>query len=362
MASRLIRLLIVEDSPVAATILQRILKDAPDIEVVGVARHGREALAMIPDVRPTMICTDLHMPQMNGLELTREVMAQYPCPILVVSASVQEEDTQNVFKILEAGALDIFPKPRTGLASEYERSKAELLSKIRVLSGVSVFTQHRRGAMPTQKPATVPAPSQRPAATIDIRAPRIVGIGASTGGPQALMTIFQQLPRTFPVPILCVQHISEGFLQGLIDWLDSNSLLKVTIATAGENPQPGVVYFPPERHHLELDFSGCIKLSRTPPVAGHCPSVTVLFKALADYYRRSAVGILLTGMGRDGADGLHALAQAGSLTIAQDEATSVVFGMPKEAIALGAAQEIMPIQNIAPFLLNQVFASSAKRS
>ncbi len=359
MASRPIRLLIVEDSPVALAILQRILREAPDIEVVGTARHGLEALALIPEVKPTMICTDLHMPKMNGLELTREVMIQYPCPILVVSASVQEEDTQNVFKILEAGALDIFPKPRTGLAAEYERSKNELLAKIRVLSGVSVFTQHRRQAAPARPVATPPQASPLVPA-IDIRAPRIVAIGASTGGPQATMAILEQLPKTFPVPILCVQHISEGFLQGLVDWLDSKVPLKVTIARAGDIPQPGTVYFPPERHHMELDVGGRLSLSRTPPVAGHCPSVTVLFRSVASYYRRSAVGILLTGMGRDGADGLLAMAQAGGMTIAQDEVSCIVFGMPKEAIALGAAQQILPVQNIAPFLLNQIFITSAK--
>jgi two-component system chemotaxis response regulator CheB len=359
MANRPIRLLIVEDSPVALAILQRILREAPDIEVVGTARNGVEALGMMPQVRPEIICTDLHMPKMNGLELTREVMARYPCPILVVSASVQEEDTQNVFKILEAGALDIFPKPRTGLAAEYERQKNELLSKIRVLSGVSVFTQHRRQVTPiASAPPTCTAP--RPILpTIDIRAPRVVAIGASTGGPQALLAILEQLPKTFPVPILCVQHISEGFLQGLVDWLDSKVALRVTIAQAGEVPQPGTIYFPPERAHLELDSGGRLSLARTPPVAGHCPSVTVLFRAVANYYRRSAVGILLTGMGRDGADGLLAMAQVGSVTIAQDEATSVVFGMPKEAIALGAAQQTLPIQNIAPFLLNHVFVGSA---
>ena len=355
MPSGPIRLLLVEDSPVALAILQRTLRGAPDIEVVGVARNGQEALAMIPMVQPTMICTDLHMPKMNGLELTQEVMARFPCPILVVSASVQEEDTQNVFRILEAGALDIFPKPRTGLASEYEKAKAELLAKIRVLSGVSVFTQRRRGAPEVRVPIAA-VPVSKPS-TMDIRTPRLLAIGASTGGPQALLAIFQQLPKTFPVPILCVQHISDGFLQGLVDWLDSSCALKVAIATHGEIPQPGTVYFPPERHHLEISPRGQIALTQGTPVAGHCPSVTVMFKSVAAYYRRSAVGVLLTGMGRDGADGLQALAQAGSLTIAQDEATSVVFGMPKEAIALGAAQQVLPLTAIVPFLLTQVFAS-----
>jgi two-component system, chemotaxis family, protein-glutamate methylesterase/glutaminase len=350
-----IRLLLVEDSPVALAILQRTLRGAADIEVVGVARNGQEALAMIPMVKPTMICTDLHMPKMNGLELTQEVMARFPCPILVVSASVQEEDTQNVFRILEAGALDIFPKPRTGLASEYEKAKAELLAKIRVLSGVSVFTQRRRPTAPTPMPTPAAAAVHPGAVPMDIRTPRILAIGASTGGPQALLAILQQLPRGFPVPILCVQHISEGFLQGLVTWLDSNCALQVKVATPGELPQPGTVYFPPERHHMEISSRGQISLTSGAPVAGHCPSVTVMFKAVAAYYRRSAVGVLLTGMGRDGADGLQALNQAGSLTIAQDEASCVVFGMPKEAIALGAAQQILPLNGIAPFLLSQVF-------
>lgn len=356
MAPRPIRLLLVEDSPVALAILQRLLRDQPDIELVGIARNGQEALAVIPDVNPHVICTDLHMPKMNGLELTHEVMARFPRPILVISASVQEEDTQNVFRILEAGALDIFPKPRTGLAAEYDKTKQELLTKIRVLSGVSVFTQHRR-EVPRPPIPPAPPPSATEIAQLDIRAPRVLTIGSSTGGPQALQTLFEALPRQFPVPILCVQHISDGFLQGLIDWLNLKSALQIKIAIAGELPQPGGVYFPPERQHMQLNSQGRFEITRSAPVAGHCPSVTVLFESVAAYYRRSAVGVLLTGMGRDGADGLKAIALTGGTTIAQDEATSVVFGMPKEAIALGAAQHVLPIEGIAPFLLEKVFAT-----
>ncbi|WP_035992435.1 chemotaxis-specific protein-glutamate methyltransferase CheB [Leptolyngbya sp. KIOST-1] len=345
-----IRLLIVEDSPVALAILQRMLRSAPDMEVVGVARNGQEALAMIPMVNPSLICTDLHMPKMDGLELTAEVMARFPCPILVISASVREDDTQTVFRILEAGALDIFPKPRAGLDAEYEQVKTDLLAKIRVLAGVSVFTHRRRGpspgaAAPPPRPATLPR---------ETKSPRLVAIGASTGGPQALLTILQSLPKTLPVPILCVQHISDGFLQGLVDWLDSSCELRVAIAAPGDLPQPGVVYFPPERHHLEIGSQGRLVLTPGAPVAGHCPSATVMFKSVAAHYRRAAVGVLLTGMGRDGADGLQALAQAGGLTIAQDEASCVVFGMPKEAIALGAVQKVLPLNAIAPYLLAQV--------
>jgi two-component system, chemotaxis family, protein-glutamate methylesterase/glutaminase len=275
------------------------------------------------------------------------VMIRFPCPILVVSASVQPEDTQTVFRILEAGALDVFPKPRAGLASEFEKAKAELLIKVRILAGVSVFTHHRR--RPSAAVMTLPTVAQS-------RIPQLLALGASTGGPQALLAILQQLPQTFPVPIVCVQHISEGFLSGLVDWLNTNCALHVTIAVPGDRPLPGVVYFPPERHHLEINPGG--KLAAVPgaPVAGHCPSVTVLFKSVAAYYRQGAVGVLLTGMGRDGAEGLRAMAQGGGLTIAQDEASCVVFGMPKEAIALGAAQQVLPLDVIAPFLLERVFA------
>ncbi|PSR19044.1 chemotaxis response regulator protein-glutamate methylesterase, partial [filamentous cyanobacterium CCP3] len=275
MPAGLIRLLLVEDSPVALALLQRIFRDVPDMEVVGIARNGQEALALMPTVKPTLICTDLHMPKMNGLELTQEVMARFPCPILVISASVQAEDTQTVFRILEAGALDIFPKPRTGLASEYEKAKTNLLAKVRVLSGVKVFTHRRPGGATAALPLP-PQPAEPINPRLNTSAPRLLAIGASTGGPQALLAVLQPLPKTFPVPIVCVQHISSGFLKGLVDWLDSSCALRVTIAAPGDTPQPGVVYFPPEQHHLEISTSGQMVLSQGAPVAGHCPSVTVM--------------------------------------------------------------------------------------
>ncbi|HEY9738610.1 MAG TPA: CheB methylesterase domain-containing protein, partial [Trichocoleus sp.] len=203
-------------------------------------------------------------------------------------------------------------------------------------------------------PAT---PSLSRASTLDIRAPRIIAIGASTGGPNALHTLLRALPLTLPVPVLCVQHISEGFLPGLIDWLRRECRLPIVIAQAGQIPQSGTVYFAPEDRHLEIDASGRLACTPPPPVDGHCPSATVLFKSVAAFYRRSSIGVLLTGMGRDGANGLLAIAQAGGLTLAQDEATCVVFGMPKEAIALGAAQHVLPVQKIGPHIAS-VFSNS----
>ncbi|MDX2242736.1 MAG: chemotaxis-specific protein-glutamate methyltransferase CheB [Leptolyngbyaceae cyanobacterium bins.302] len=364
-----IRVFLVEDSPVALTILKRILASSSDVDVVGTAPNGVEAWAQIPTAHPQVICTDLHMPKMDGLELTRRIMADYPRPILVISASVDtQDDSRNVFELLQAGALDVFPKPSINSLSDYEPIKQDLINRIKVLAGVKVFTRHPariEAAKPKPSPIrSSPHPTPHTphrSAERSRRSPtpfspfKVVAIGASTGGPQALHTILKQLPAHFPVPILCVQHISEGFLQGLVDWLGAECSLRVTIAQPGDFPKPGTVYFAPERKHLQLDTQGRFLTVNTPPVSGHRPSATVLFQAVAACYPRSSVGILLTGMGRDGADGLQAIAQAGGTTIAQDEQTCVVFGMPKEAIALGAAQHISAIGEIAPLLLNRIF-------
>lgn len=396
----MIRVLLVEDSPVATTIFKRMLSTSPDIVVVGCARTGTEGLAMIPHLQPHVICTDLHMPQMDGLEFTQEVMAKFPRPILVISSSVQPENTHNVFKLLQAGAVEVFPKPRGAIGEHYETTRSELISKIRILSGVAVFTRHRRQRITestsvvtkTDAPAKPvssqpgettrvglsvrpkispsppkvgiqplapkgrancpPAPSRTGIAAVQLV--KIVGIGASTGGPQALYTILTSLPANFPLPIVCIQHISEGFLQGLVDWLNSECAMQVKIASADELPQPGTIYFPPERHHLELNSQQRFSCSSAPPCSGHRPSVTVTFNSLAKIYGSKAMGILLTGMGRDGADGMQAIHRAGGVTIAQDEKTSVVFGMPKEAIALGAASLVLPLNEIAPMILNKL--------
>lgn len=377
-----IRVLLVEDSPVALVILKRILAASPDIEVVGTARHGREALELIPKLQPQVICTDYHMPHMNGLEFTEEVMMRFPRPILVISASVQAEDTQTIFKMLNAGAVDVFPKPRSPSVEEYELLKQELISKIKILSGVTVFTRHRRSSnitAPVDR-TTRTTESNRQAVKLDTKTtisvsrsaginslfqstyskPKILSIGASTGGPQALNNILSQLPINFPLPILCVQHISEGFLQGLVDWLSSECQMPVKIANFGEIPKPGVIYFPPEGRHLELDSFGKFICNNSPPVSGHRPSVTVTFNSVAKCYGAANIAVLLTGMGRDGADGMLAIAQAGGLTIAQNEASCVVFGMPKEAIALGAAKHILPVNEIAPMLLRQLKIPNGK--
>ena len=339
-----IRVLLVDDSPIALTVLRRILQQSPEIQVVGTVQTATEALALISKQPPDVICTDFFMPNMDGLEFTTRVMAQCPRPILVISASVQDEDTHRIFQLLEAGAVDILPKPRAGIEASDQLLQRALVEKVRVLAGVRVFKRTARKKSPARKTST---------ALLGLtHRPKIVAIGASTGGPIALQTLLSQLPADFPLPVICVQHISLGFLQGLIDWLSASCKLPIQIAAEGDRPQPGQIYFPPERQHLVLDHRGRFAHSLASPVEGHRPSVTATFTAVAQFYGRKSVGILLTGMGRDGADGMQEIAAAGGLTIAQDEATSVVFGMPKEAIALGAVQQVLPISKIAPALLD----------
>lgn len=337
-----IRVLLVDDSLLTLAILRRILARSPEIEVVGTATNGREALERIPQLQPDVICTDFHMPVMDGLELTREVMERFPRPILVLSVSVQETQVSTIFKLLEAGAIDVMAKPLGEARLDDGLDARELIRKIKILSGVVVI--RRRRVETPHNDTTIPALEKS-------TPPDIIGIGASTGGPQAFQTILTQLPADFPVPLLCIQHISAEFMQGLVDWLDAQCRLKVRTAESGIVPQPGYAYFPQTGKHLGIDNQGRLVCSDDPAQGDHRPSINVTFSALARHYGARAAGVLLTGMGHDGVDGLRAIASCGGTTIAQDEQSSIVFGMPREAIAANAARYILPLTKIAPTLL-----------
>ena len=347
MPQKPIRVLLVDDSPLALMVLQQMLATSSEIEVVGTATNGPDALALIPPLQPTLICTDYHMRGMNGLEFTEQVMARFPRPILVVSSAVGAADTDRVFALLAAGAVDVFPKPRGGRDADALATE-QFLKKVKIVAGVWVRGRPLREASvpvaPTNlRPALLPRRESR--------APQLVVIGASTGGPQALQTILTPLPARFPLPILCVQHISTGFLAGLVSWLGAHFQGKVQIARIGELPSPGNVYFPPENTHLVLDRMGRLQVSMEPPRSGHRPSVDVTFQSVAEHSGDAAIGVLLTGMGRDGGEGMLALSQAGALTIAQDEASCVVYGMPRDAVERGAARMVLPLNDIARVLI-----------
>jgi two-component system chemotaxis response regulator CheB len=347
------KVVLVEDSPVALEILQRLLNSSPDVDVVGTARNGVEGLEVITKTKPDVICTDFMMENMDGLEMTQRVMADDPRPILVISNFVQKKDVDNVFRLLQAGAADVFPKPSTDSPTDYEKLKSALVTKIKVLSNMKV-TQKRPGQPHSAKPMTSGAFSgNQPLMTNVSSRVKAIAIGASTGGLQSIQKIVCQLPANLPLPIICTVHVSTGVLSGLVNWLSAECPLKVKIAQVGESPAPGTVYFAPEKCDLELDNRGKFIYSNCPVEDKHCPSISVTFKSVARFYGRATAGVLLTGLGCDGAEGLQAIAQAGGITLAQDDKGGA-YGMVKEAMNLDAVQQVLAIEKIAPFLLKTI--------
>jgi two-component system chemotaxis response regulator CheB len=349
------RVVLIEDSPVALEILQRLLNSSPEVDVVGVARDGIEGLEVINKTRPDVICTDFHMENMDGLELTQRVMADDPRPILVISNFVQKADVDNVFRLLQAGAADVFPKPSTDSPTDYEQLKSALVTKIKVLSHMKVTQKRKQQPLSgSVKPITSGAFSgNQPLMTNVSSRVKVVALGASTGALPAIQKIVCQLPGNFPLPIICTVHVSTGVLSGLVNWLSAECPLRVKIAEVGESPAPGTVYFAPEKNDLELDARGKFIYSDCPETNKHCPSITATFKSIARVYGKATAGVLLTGLGRDGAEGLQAIAQAGGITVAQDDKGSA-FGMVKEAMSLDAVQQVLAIDKIAPFLIKTI--------
>jgi two-component system, chemotaxis family, protein-glutamate methylesterase/glutaminase len=333
-----IRVLLVDDSPLALNILSRLLTQDPDIQVVGKAQNGLEALHLIPLVKPTIICTDYFMPKMDGLELTKQVMQTSPMPILVVSSILDVKNSKEVFWVLQAGALDCIQKPTS---FDNDATAKALVEKIRVLSRVYVMG---KGSKQSAIPSFIVPKVQL------TRSYQAIAIGASTGGPVTLAAILKDLPPQFPIPILCVQHISNGFLEGFAEWLKSQCRFNIKIIKDEEQMKPGHIYLPMEGTHLVVDHEKHLRISYAPPIGGHRPSINVTMESVALHFGKEAIGILLTGMGDDGAKGMKAISSAGGLTIAQSEASCAVFGMPQAAINIGAASLVMDPTAISAFL------------
>lgn len=340
-----IKVLVVEDSPVARDLLCHILESAPDLEVVGTAHNGAEAVAAVRRAKPDVVTMDVQMPGLDGYEATRAIMESNPVPIIVISSHVDQGEVATTFRAIEAGAVMALAKPGGPGHADYERLAREIVTAVRLMSEVKVVRRSTR----FRREAEASPPAQVP--TVLSRAVRAVGIGASTGGPPVLQGLLAALPPDFPAPIFVVQHMTEGFVGGLAEWLGQSSALTVRVATADEIALPSHVYLAPDRHQLTVTPGGRIVLSGGRAEDGFCPSVSQLFRSLAAAYGPHAVGILLTGMGSDGAAGLKAMRECGALTVAQDERSSVVFGMPKEAIALGAAEQVLSPERIPALLL-----------
>lgn len=347
MTDNKIKVLLVDDSPIVLNILKRILEKSPEVLVIGSAKNGAEGLEQVNFLNPDVVCTDLMMPVMDGLEFTKKLMETNPKPILVISAALQGADETNVFQLLEAGALDVFPKPAGGTDKEYDLIRDKLVSKIRIIKSIPVYRKIKKN--PGETTASHPVVASQIKSKINLLA-----IGASTGGPNAILSILEKLPRDISVPILCVQHISDGFIDSLVGWLGQNTKLKVKIMQDGETPLPGTVYFPQNMKHMIIGPDGKLRVSNEPPFNGHCPSVNVMFKSVAKYSGDKALAVLLTGMGDDGATGLLTIKHTGGKTIGEAESSCVVYGMPKVAKEIGAVDIQLPVDKIAAHILGYI--------
>lgn len=334
------RIAIVNDMPMAVEALRRALAFEPTHEVVWVAGNGAEAVARCVEFTPDLILMDLIMPVMDGVEATRRIMAETPCAIVIVTVD-REQNVHRVFEAMGYGALDVVDTPALGVGNAQEAA-APLLRKIFNIG----WLIGQRGS----RVRTVTAPARE-------SGPRqsLVAIGSSAGGPAALEILLKGLPVNFPAAIVLVQHVDQVFATGMAEWLSSASGLKVRLARAGEQPQSGTVLLAGTNHHIRLLKDGTLAYTAEPVNEIYRPSIDVFFESVAHYWNGDAVGVLLTGMGRDGAQGLKLMRQQGFLTIAQDQQSSAVYGMPKAAAAIDAACEVRPLDKIAPRLL-EIFA------
>jgi len=345
MSTRPIEVLIVDDSGVVRMLLAHLLEGDTRFRVAGAVDGGVAALEFVANRLPDVVLMDIHMEGMDGFEVARRIMETRPVPIVMCSGVTDPRAVATSFRAYEAGAVAVIEKPAAFEHPEYERLARELVDTVRLMSEVRVVKRWPRGRHAITPPLPTSQPVRRAGTGV-----RVVGIGASTGGPPALQTLLAGLPKDFPAPVLVVQHITAGFLPGLAEWLSQTTPLHVQIAAHGLEARSGHVYLAPDDFHLGLDAQGCIRLAKEAPENGLRPAVDHMFRSLAQCCGSQAVGVLLTGMGKDGALALKALRDCGAHTIVQDKPSSVVHGMPGAAIALGAAGQVLSIDRIADAL------------
>lgn len=346
----MIRVLIADDSPTVRALLVAILESDPELRVVGQAQNGSEAVEMAIRLRPDLITMDVQMPLLDGLEATKEIMVHAPTPIVIVSSQANRANVELSLNAVRAGALMVVPTPAHPSSEQFAGERDYLLTMVKAMARVKVVRRWSSGV--TRRPVAAVRSAGSPI--------RILAVAASTGGPAALQQLLAGLPRDFPLPILIVQHIALGFVGGLAHWLTGSCNLRVKVAEHGEALQGRTAYLAPDRQHLTASATRCVALSSKPPIAGFQPSATYLFEGVAQVFGSSVAAVILTGMGNDGVEGLKAVRGAGGLIIAQDETTSVVYGMPGQAVAAGVVDSVLPLGDIAPRLVAELFGGRSE--
>jgi two-component system response regulator WspF len=332
------RIAIANDMPLAVEALRRALAAEPEYQLIWVAGNGEEAVSRCREDRPELLLMDMLMPGMDGVEATRRIMNDTPCAILIVTSDV-ERNMSRVFDAMGAGALDVVAAPSLGPQQVLDAAAVR-----RKIHNIAWMIGHKtsRSVKPT------------PVRSADNRGKRLVAIGASAGGPASLVELLRQIPANFPASIVLVQHVDEVFAAGMAQWLGSESNIPVRLAREGEVLQPASVLLAGTNNHLYLAPEGRLVYRREPVDQVYRPSIDVFFESVATHWRGEAIGVLLTGMGRDGARGLKLMRERGFHTIAQDQASSAVYGMPKAAVALDAATEVLPLDRIPTRLIERL--------
>jgi two-component system chemotaxis response regulator CheB len=349
LTSRRVRVMVVEDSPVVQHLLGFIIAADPRLEVCGTVPSGEAAIEAIARLRPDVISMDIRLPGMDGLEATRIIMARHPTPIVVIADAVEDRSLHISMNALRSGALSVVEKPAGFAHADHAAIAETIRTQLYIMSQVPVIRQRdigRRG-LSSDPPPGDDRPRRRPA---------MAAMVASTGGPAALARVLGGLPVQLPLPILVVQHMGPAFMAGFAAWLDGIVPQPVSIAVHGQTPLAGHVHVAPGDQHMTVAVDGTLRLSQEAPVNSQPPSGTLLFRSMARVLGPRGLGVLLTGMGEDGAEGLLAMRRAGAMTIAEDESTAVVYGMPASAVKLGASSLTLPLDRIPDAMLRAAAA------
>jgi two-component system, chemotaxis family, protein-glutamate methylesterase/glutaminase len=352
----MIKVLIAEDSRVVEKTLIALLTEEPGIEIVGVAHTGFEAVEKCRRLRPDLVTMDVHMPEMDGLEATRLILSAMPTRVVIISSAVDVERLAASFDAIRNGAVDVIEKPQGVLLGDYREVKRALIQRVREIAAANptnhlAWIASRQSLQPNRGLSNPPILSGRPVQTASVDLindtfyPELIGIGGSTGAPAVIGAILSALSREYPIPVVVAQHISKGFVEGMALWLNRTVQVEVKVAETGDSLKAGRVLMAPDRAHLEVRKDRLVFVREPEPEDIHIPSIDRLFFSIAEVYGGRSLGVILSGMGKDGTKGLLKMRKAGAVTVAQSKSSSLIYGMPAVATAIGAAsQEMSPLE------------------